>query len=306
MGEGLTSQWQPMYKHPHKDNPHSGFPRDRYTVASQNHPETAGPISARFPDLAGKTAIVSGASRGLGVGIAQFLGRQGMRLALAARSEDRGLAVAEGLSRDGVDCLWVTADVGTADGAQSAFEAALERFGAVDLLVNNAACLRSTDFLHLDEDVYHISFELNVRIVYELSLRVARHMVERGIRGNIVNISSVGGLRSHRDSAGYDASKGAMDALTRSMALDLAPHGIRVNAVAPGAVWSRATQADPARAEFYRKKMEGIPLGRFVTPEEIGAAVAFVASDAAAYITGQIIYVDGGLTTQLTPPGFRI
>jgi NAD(P)-dependent dehydrogenase (short-subunit alcohol dehydrogenase family) len=275
-------------------------------MGPEKPPETPGPISARFPDLAGKTAIISGANRGVGVGIAGFLGRQGMRLTLAARSEESGLAVADALCRDGVDCQWVTADVGTSDGAERVFAAALERFGAVDLLVNNAACLRSKDFLHLDEQVYRVSFELNVRIVYELSLRVARHMAEGGRGGNIVNISSVGGLRSHRGSAGYDASKGAMDALTRSMALDLAPNGIRVNAVAPGAVWAKARHADPAREEYYRQKRQGIPLGRFVTPEEIGAAVAFLASDAAAYVTGQIIYVDGGLTTQLTPPGIVI
>jgi len=225
-----------------------------------------------------------------------------MRLVLTARSEQRGRAVVQELREDGADCQWVTADVGTSEGAERVFDVARERLEAVDLLVNNAACLRSKDFLNLDEQTYRVSFELNMRIVYELSLRVARHMAESGAGGNIINISSVGGLRSHRASAGYDASKGAINALTRSMALDLASHGIRVNAVAPGAVWSQAWYANPARADLIRKRKAGIPLGRFVMPEEIGAAVAFLASGAAAYITGQITYVDGGLTTQLTPP----
>jgi len=128
-------------------------------------------------------------------------------------------------------------------------------------------------------------------------------MAERG-GGCIINISSVGGLRAHRGLAGYDASKGAMDALTRSMAVDLAPHGIRVNAVAPGATRNRPL--DARWEEKLAEKARGIPLGRVGRPEEIGAAVAFLASQAAAYITGQVLYVDGGLTAQLTPPGIRI
>ena len=249
---------------------------------------------ARFPDLEGKVAVVTGASRGVGVGIARYLGRQGMRLVLGARSREAGEAFAAELSGSGVACAWVTADVATAEGAQCVFDEALERFGDIDVLVNNAAMLRSKGFLDLDEDAYAASFERNVRMVYGLSLRVARHMVERG-RGSIVNISSVGGLRAHRGLAGYDASKGAVNALTQSMAVDLAPHGIRVNAVALGRMGPGAPE-----------QIAGIPLQRHGTGDDAGAAVAFLASASAAYVTGQIVYVDGGLTAQLTPPGFFI
>ncbi len=275
-------------------------------MAIPEHEPEPIPISASFPGLEGRCALVTGASRGVGVGIARFLGRQAMRLVLTARSEERGLAVTDELRQRGVDCHWVTADAATKEGADRVLQEALEQYGGVDLLVNNAACLRSTDFLNLDEENYRVSFELNVRIVYELSLRVARLMAGSAEGGSIINISSVGGLRSHRASSGYDASKGAIDALTRSMSLDLAPHGIRVNAVAPGAVRPGAPPRDEERAERRRRRREGIPLKRFVEPEEIGAAVAFLASDAAAYITGQILYVDGGLTTQLSPPGLSI
>jgi 3-oxoacyl-[acyl-carrier protein] reductase len=260
-------------------------------------------ISARYPDLAGRVAIVTGASQGIGAGIADFLGRQGMKLVLSARSEAKGLAVAEDLTKAGVDCLWVTADLSTSEGAQQVFDAALARFARVDVLVNNAAIQWSACFLQLDEAAYRRSFEDNMRIVYGISLLVARHMAAGG-GGSIVHISSVGGLRGHQGQSGYDASKGALDALTRSMATELGSAGIRVNAVAPGATFNK-----PVTKELlakYGDNAKYIPLGRIGTPEEVASAVAFLASDAARYVTGQILYVDGGLTCQLTPPGIRV
>ena len=260
-------------------------------------------ISARYPDLAGRVAIVTGASRGIGAGIADFLGRQGMKLVLSARSEARGQSVAAEIQKSGAEGYWVTADLSTSEGAARVFEAAIARFGQVDVLVNNAAVQASAFFLDLDERIYRQSMESNVRIVYGISLLVARHMASRRA-GSIVHISSVGGLRGHQGQAGYDASKGAIDALTRSMATELAPAGVRVNAVAPGATFNR-----PVTEELRAKSAEKaryIPLGRLGTPEEVASAVAFLASDAARYITGQILYVDGGLTSQLTPPGIRV
>jgi len=257
-------------------------------------------VSARFPDLEGRTAIVTGTSRGIGCGIAAFLGRQNMKLVLAARSEAKGNAFREQLSARGVDALWVTADLADFAEAEKVFRAAVERFGHIDLLVNNAARMGSVDFLKLDAEECGASIERNARILCGLSHYVAGHMAGRR-QGVIVNISSVGGLRSHRRMSGYDASKGTMNALTRAMALDLAPYGIRVNAVAPGA--TQARPPTPKEKTFRKEQSSGIPLGRVATPEEIGAAVAFLASDAASYITGQIICVDGGLTVQLTPPG---
>jgi 3-oxoacyl-[acyl-carrier protein] reductase len=260
-------------------------------------------IAARYPDLAGRVGIVSGASRGIGAGIADFLGRQGMKLILSARSEGDGQAVAANLQKAGVDCQWVTADLRTDAGAEEVFTAALARYGQVHVLVNNAAIQSSAFFLQLDEAAYRRSFEDNMRIVYGLSLRVSRHMAERG-GGSIVHISSVGGLRGHRGQSGYDASKGAIDALTRSMAAELADSGIRVNAVAPGATFNRPLTPELLAKAAVNAKF--IPLGRIGTPEEVASAVAFLASDAARYITGQILYVDGGLTCQLTPPGIRV
>jgi 3-oxoacyl-[acyl-carrier protein] reductase len=260
-------------------------------------------VSARFPDLAGKAAVVTGTSRGIGRGIAEFLARQGMKLALAARSAEAGEAFAAALRAAGLDVLFVAADLATPDGARAVFDAAVGRFGRIDLLVNNAANLHSWNILDLDEERYRGSFEANVRMVYGLTRLVARHMADAG-GGSIVNISSVGGLRPHRNLLGYDASKGASDAMTRGLAIDLARYGIRVNAVAPGLTPTHPIR--PEWAEKFNEKLKGIPLGRAGTPEDIAAAVAFLASDAASYVTGQVLYVDGGLTTQLTPPGLFI
>jgi NAD(P)-dependent dehydrogenase (short-subunit alcohol dehydrogenase family) len=260
-------------------------------------------ISATFPDLAGKAALVSGTSRGIGCGIAEFLGRQEMKLALCARSAEAGEAFAGKLRSMNIECFFVQADLATPEGAQRVFGEAVARYERIDLLVNNAANLRSRPILKLDEQEYRASFEANMRMVYGLSYLAARHMVEKG-GGSIVHLSSVGGLRAHHGLSGYDASKGAIDALTRSMAIELAEHGIRVNAVAPGLTLTRTLR--PEWAEKYKQQTGGIPLGRAATPEEIGAAVAFLASDAGGYVTGQVLYVDGGLTAQLTPPGINI
>jgi NAD(P)-dependent dehydrogenase (short-subunit alcohol dehydrogenase family) len=258
---------------------------------------------ARYADLAGKTAIVSGASRGIGVGIADILARESMRLVLCARSAEAGEQVAAELAGAGVDCLWVSADLTTPEGAEAVCEQASKAFGPIDLLVNNAARLGGGAFLDMDEERYATWFEGNVRLVYGLTRLVAPRMAEQG-RGSIVNISSVGGLRSHRRQVPYDASKAAIDSLTRSLALELAPHGVRVNGVAPGATRNRAV--DERRAQKHRPMVEGIPLGRIGEPSDVGEAVAFLASEASSYITGQTLYVDGGLTTQLTPPGIFI
>lgn len=269
--------------------------------------QNTGGMTPRFPDLAGKSAIVTGASRGIGCGIASVLGAQGMKLVLAARPGEGGEEFTERLAATGVECTWVGADLATADGARQVFDEAINRFGRVDLLVNNAAFKGSKSILELDEELYSMSFERNVRMVYELSYLVARHMVDAA-GGNIINISSVGGIRAHRRLAGYDAAKGAIDALTRSMAVDLAPMGVRVNSVAPGATASapEGFWDKPRRAEKKAELESRIPLGRLATVEDIGNAVAFLASAAASYITGQVLYVDGGITTQLSPPGIRL
>lgn len=266
--------------------------------------ELFGRVSARFPDLEGKSAIVTGASRGIGLAISEFLGRQGMKVTMVSRSAEKGEAITADLQAAGIDCQWVTADLAKLDEARTVMESAVGCFGAVDLLVNNAAWKGSKPFLDLEPDIYAASFEDNVRIVYGLSRQVARHMVDRGAGGSIVHMSSVGGQRAHWGTVGYDASKGAIESLNRAMAIELAATNVRVNAVAPG--WTPPRSTFDKAPERVVGKSKLIPMGRPGTCEDVAALVAFLGSDAAAYITGQVIYVDGGLMAQLAPPGINI
>ncbi len=255
-----------------------------------------------LPDLEGRAALVTGGERGIGQGIATFLGRQGMRIIIIGISEDEGNAALAGLHAENIDAHWINADLSDTAAARSAVRAAFEYAGDIHLLVNNAARNQMKDFLAYDDAIWSYAFEQNVRMNYVVSHAWSERM--QSVGGVIVNISSVGGARAHRRSVAYDATKGAVDAMTRALALDLAPQGIRVNAIAPGAIANRyVTQADQA---FRERQANGIPLGRVGNVTDISALVGFLASDVAAYITGQTFTVDGGLTAQLTPPGIYI
>ncbi|HEY64701.1 MAG TPA: glucose 1-dehydrogenase [Caldilineae bacterium] len=257
-------------------------------------------IQPRYPELCGQVAIVTGSSRGIGKGIAIRLAREGMKVVINSRTAEAVQAVAAELSELGADVLAVPGDISRSEDVDRLFEKTLNAFGTVDLLVNNAADLRRYHFFEVDEALLDYELAANIRGPYICSHRAAEVMREHR-QGNIIHISSVGGLRAHWRGLPYDVTKGAIDAMTRAMALELSVYGIRVNAIAPGAIRTERTPApeDPRIQAISQR----IPLGRFGLPLEIGAAVAFLASPDAAYITGQVIYVDGGITAQLSPPG---
>ncbi len=257
-------------------------------------------ITPRYPELAGQVAVVTGSSRGIGQGIALRLAREGMRLVINSRTPEAVEAMVQALHGLGVEAIGVPADLRGSEGVRRLFDETLAAFGTVDLLVNNAADLRRPPFFDMDETFVDDQLAANLRGPFVCSMQAARIMREHG-RGNIIHISSVGGLRAHLVGAVYDAAKGALDALTRTMAIELAPLGIRVNGVAPGATRTRPTR-DPNHPQ-YQAFIGRIPLHRQAEPVEIGHAVAFLASNDAAYIIGQVIYVDGGITAQLSPPG---
>jgi NAD(P)-dependent dehydrogenase (short-subunit alcohol dehydrogenase family) len=247
--------------------------------------------------LAGKTAIVTGATEGIGRSVCEAFAREGASLILVARRANPTAELAEQLGGGAVPIAGDVCDPGTADAAVAA---AAERFGRVDVLVNNAGHdLSGVPLFETSPERARAVFEVNVFGAFWMLLAAGRAMAEAG-GGSIVNITSRLGLVGMSGSAWYGASKGALHALTRGAAVEWAHLGIRVNSVAPGLTetpmietWF-AEQPDPEA--FRDSRMQTIPLGRIATPEEVAAAVVYLASDESASTTGASIAVDGGYT----------
>jgi NAD(P)-dependent dehydrogenase (short-subunit alcohol dehydrogenase family) len=246
--------------------------------------------------LEGRTALVTGGNQGLGKAFAFGLAQAGARVAISGRREEANLATAAQAKEAGFDFVAITADI-TEDAQVSAMaEQAFQAFdGRVDILVNNAGtCYHAPAFDVTDEQWANV-FDLNVRALWKTSLAVGAGMRDRGA-GSIINIGSMSGLIVNRPQwqLAYNASKAAVHHLTRSMAVEWAPYGIRVNAVAPGYVKTEMAPVD--RPEFRRHWIEDCPQQRFALPEEIAPSVVFLASDAASFITGSVLVADGGYT----------
>jgi NAD(P)-dependent dehydrogenase (short-subunit alcohol dehydrogenase family) len=261
-------------------------------------------VLPRYPELVGKVAIVTGSSKGIGRGIAIRLGKEGMKVVINARHPEEVMQTAQELSELGVDVLPVVADVGVKEDVEKLVKETLSTYGTIDLLVNNAASLRRVKFFKVDEKMMDDLLAANVKGPWMLSLETAKIMKEKG-NGNIIHISSVGGLRAHDPGLPYDATKGALDSMTRVMGIELAELGIRVNAIAPGAIYTEIRRI-PLEDPRWKPYEQLIPLRRMGKPLEIAAVVAFLASDDASYIIGQTIYVDGGITAQLSPSQYPI
>jgi len=251
--------------------------------------------------LNGKVAIVTGASRGIGRGIAQRLASEGARVVLTARGADALREAAQSIESAGGMALAIAGDAGVKSEVEAMFAQVLDTWGSVDIVVNNAAWASpQAHILEMDEEHWDTVIRSNLKSVYLHCHRAANIMVDRGTRGSIVNISSFAAARAHRYMAAYDATKGGMEAMTRTMAIDLAPFGIRLNVVGPGAIHTE--EYEPEGEEAKRRRGQTVPLGRVGYPEDVAGAVAFLASDDASYITGQVLYVDGGMLAQLRSP----
>ncbi len=247
--------------------------------------------------LSGKAAIVTGGASGIGYAIAEhFLGK-GARVAIADIDQDRGDRAVRELSKLG-EIRFVRTDVGNRADVDALLAAAIDAFGAVDILVNNAGIVHAADFLDISEEDFDRVLRVNLKGSFLTGQAVARHMVERvkagGKPGAIVNMSSVNAVFAIANQVPYSVSKGGINQLTKVMALGLAPHGIRVNAIGPGSIMTEmlaSVNADPAAKN---RILSRTPLGRIGEPAEIASIAAFLASDGASYITGQTIYADGG------------
>ncbi|NLE44180.1 MAG: 3-oxoacyl-[acyl-carrier-protein] reductase [Chloroflexi bacterium] len=243
--------------------------------------------------LENRTAIVTGASRGIGRAIALELARRGATVVVNYHhSAEAAQAVVDCVREAGGQALAIQADVSVLDQAMHLVEQTVDTYGQVDILVNNAGTTRDRLLLTMTEADWDEVIQTNLKSVFNCCKAVARPMVRRRY-GRIVNVSSVSGLVGQGGQTNYAASKAGIVGLTKSLAKELGPRNITVNAVAPGFVLTDLTADLPD--DLRRRAIEATPLGRMGNPEEIACAVAFLASDDASYITGEVLTVDGGL-----------
>jgi len=243
--------------------------------------------------LADRVVIVTGASSGIGAATARALGGFGAQVVLVARRAGRLNALASELPGSTV----VVEDVGAEGAARRIVDAAVAAHGQVDLLVANAGIDgEGKDVLELDIDAWRRVLEINTTSTFALGQAVARHLVGRAAAGAIVNVSSINGLAAEAHFADYNTSKGAVVALTRSMAIDLAARGIRVNAVCPGYAETEMTAPYLADPDVRRRLEHDVPLGRIARAAEVAEVICFLLSDHASFVTGVAVPVDGGRT----------
>ncbi|MFM8991430.1 MAG: SDR family NAD(P)-dependent oxidoreductase [Alphaproteobacteria bacterium] len=248
---------------------------------------------SRIFSLAGRAALVTGASSGLGAHFARLLAGEGAAVALAARRVDRIDALAGELRGAGARVIAVAMDVTDAASVQRAVEQAEQELGRLDVLVNNAGITASSRFLETQEEEWRTVLDTDLSGLMRVGQQAARRMATRGEGGAILNVASILGLRPAPQVAAYAAAKAAAISLTQSMALELARHRIRVNALAPGYIETDLNSAflrSPAGEALARR----VPMRRFGTAEDLDGAVLLLVSDAGRFITGATLPVDGG------------
>jgi L-rhamnose 1-dehydrogenase len=249
--------------------------------------------------LEGKVAIVTGAARGIGRAIALSFGHEGARVAIVDLREAEGLETVRLIETAGGQACFVSADVSDSAQVHDMVRAVLGRWGTIDILVNDAGICPFEGFLEMPEALWDQVLDVNLKGYFLVSQAVARVMVDRGIRGRIIAVSSISAEFGGSSQAHYCASKAGINLLVKSMAISLGPHGITVNAVLPGTIETdinREALVDPIARDYWSKRA---PLGRLGQPEDIAGPVLFFATDDSAWCTGALLVVDGGTSVNL-------
>ena len=256
-------------------------------------------------EFQGKTAVVTGAGRGIGLGIAEAFAREGANVVIAEIDAVTGAHAAESLSQQGASVAFIETDVSQEGSVANMVRETVRRFGGVHALCNNAAVEVAKDFREMNTQEWELVLSVNLRSIYLCTQAVLPHFITAG-GGSVVNISSVQALASTGKVAAYTASKGGMLSMTRDLAQDFGKFNVRINAVCPGCIDTPMQDRAIARLPNPEKVMEdvcnSIPMKRTGKPREIAEAVLFLSSARASYITGATLVVDGGLVTQLPIP----
>lgn len=245
-------------------------------------------------DLSGQTAIVTGASQGLGQAVAVALGKAGARVACVARNAEKLKATVESIESSGGQAEAFSCDVTDRDSVEKVVEHVADEWGGIDILINNAGITRDTLLPRMSDDDWDLVIGTNLKGMFLFSRAASRHMMSKKRTGRIVNMASVSGIIGNPGQTNYSASKAGMIGFTRSLSKELAGRKVTVNAVAPGFIESDMTKAlgDSLLDEVKKR----IPAKRLGVPDDVSATVLFLASPAASYITGQCLVVDGGMT----------
>ena len=256
----------------------------------------------RASQFAGRSVIVTGGTSGIGRGICVAFGQEGANVVVAGRNQEGGQETVGLVEEAGGKAVFVRTDVTVRDDLASLVRSSIDTFGTINILVNNAGMIFTAPIVEVTDEQYDLVMATNLTSAFILSREVARHMIEVGNGGRIIQISSIHAVLSEPNAGPYTASKGGMEAFSRTLATELAPHRITVNCIRSGAVWTALT-APLYTPEIVAALKVRIPVGEIGQPETIAAGVLYFASDEAWYSTGTTLAIDGGYIMDGSLPG---
>lgn len=248
--------------------------------------------------LQGKVAIVTGSGRGIGRAIALEFAKEGANVVTNAVHLDHAESVADEIRALGGSAMAVKADVSKRSEVEALVKTTMGKFGRIDILVNNAGVVHTDPLLEISEEEWDKILDINLKGAFLCSQAVAREMIKGRTKGSIIHIASIAGKVGFPQMAHYCASKGGIIELTRELALELIPNGIRVNCIGPGAIETDMLKPMTEDKTAKESLLQAIPMGRFGRPEEIAKVAVFLASDDSSYMIGQTVFVDGGWITR--------